>query len=80
LNPKKKIPTLLRGGPVRLPVLWSKAYRRLMTQSLCFWVDRFMDRCLKFKHGVKAVVAPCKEVFKYTKNDLKTVENTSFFH
>jgi len=38
-----------------------------------------MDRCLKFKHEVKAVVAPCKEVFKYTKKKLKKSKNTSFF-
>jgi len=37
-----------------------------------------MDRCLKFKHEVKAVVAPCKEVFKYTKDGLKTIEKHLF--
>ena len=34
LNPKMKILTLLWRGPVWLPVLWRKAGRRLMTQSI----------------------------------------------
>ena len=39
-----------------------------------------MDRCLKFKHEVKAVVAPCKEAFKYTKDELRTIETHFFLH
>jgi len=39
-----------------------------------------MDRCLKFKHEVKAVESPYKEVFKYTKNELKIIEKHLFLH
>jgi hypothetical protein len=41
-------------------------------------VDDFMERCLKFKREMEAVMAPCKDVYKDVQNKAKQPKITFF--
>jgi hypothetical protein len=44
-----------------------------------FEVDHFMERCLKFKCEIEAIVAPYKEVYIRTCRNRKQLKISSFF-